>query len=403
MKRVTVTGALRRQLVYLAEHRHLARRRAGPPGTTLTQCRDQYWAKYPAWQARAGKALYQVLQSTKGRGMDDASFRGYIVGLTESELQRGIEQIKQLIGAAPTIVGHGGQGVPQSEDEEKPQPAQVLVCDGQTPDDPVRCPIGFQAVQSFVKYNETLLTGKRSINMGGTNQLRARIQRLLLATTQSKVKRGMDDGALDPNRFQDIAAGINLTGLYTQRQSGQAMSTAVQLYLDCSGSTNAADTGMRGFNRLDAITEVGAAVSHVLRQLRVPHQIILFRNCSCLIKDWDGRLPAHALSEVKPGGGTYLGSCMRNGLPEFDTRHERRKVAFILTDGDVECARDVVNQHRHIETCAFQIARSEAMPTDLFDVTHAHLQTSAAGNFVHALTDRIAQMLVHPVRGIRRA
>lgn len=169
-----------------------------------------------------------------------------------------------------------------------------------------------------------------------SNQLLAKIRRALLADTRSVVKRYRDSGNLDMRRLTDIVGMTDVSTVYQQRSRGRALDVCVQLYVDCSGSMNSkADHGATLMQRASA---VAACMAKVLEQLRVPMQIITYDDRVRIIKTWSSRWAKSQLSDVDFAGGTDAPTALGEAVPEMLRRREQRKIAFIITDGDLSAA-----------------------------------------------------------------
>ena len=179
---------------------------------------------------------------------------------------------------------------------------------------------------------------------------------------------------------------------------GKTLSTAVQLYIDVSGSMN---TRVEGWTekKADLQMRLCVALGNVLERLRIPFQLIAYSESVYLLKNFQNRMSRSPFWEFDmTAGNTKLAHAMEIGFPLLAERRERRKVAIVLTDGDVgmskvdggvELAPVLVRKlYPMIETCGFGIALP--IPKGAFDYQMDNL----GSDLVEKVANQVARVII---------
>lgn len=461
-RKLVVTKSLIRKLVNISNQRFVAPRRRDPT-RSLTFCRDNFWKKYPHFYRRAAKALYKYGLN----GMGNPDYDGYadwLNRLDDYDLTTVVKELEKKYVTPPSAPaqsqqpqpqpqpGQPQQGQPgQSQPQPQPQPdpsaqafEESLAKGGgpqQTPVEIDPAPQKFRDIKqefethfkpSGASHHPLVRKSRHTVEVERQHQLMARIKRQLMSITQCKVKRDLEDGDLDMERLTDIATGTNLRGLFMKTTSGRALSVACQIYIDVSGSMrgHCDDTRERkGTGTVKEILQMRlcVALGTVLERLRVPYQLIAFDDQPTMLKDFDNRLSRSLFWNFDMShGGTTLINAMQAGFPLLQARREHRKVAIILTDGDVgsegkpyiekdangkdkkdqngnwaykkdragnimyiPATIDIRKQFPMIETCGFGIGGQE-IPENAFD----HHVDELKEDLVEKVTNTVAQVIV---------
>jgi hypothetical protein len=425
-RKLVVTRALYAQFVRLAENRNITARKTDK-SALLTQCREIYWKKYPHWYRRAGKAIANVLNPHMARRGRYDDFAAYMDSLSDIDIQRAVDEIKRRFFPQPTtpaqptpnpVAAIPVQPAPQQTQQDAVFGEKVArpgattgttnnnyVDQGYTTAitlDPV--PTGFQDPSPYMGITPNKTSTDRQ------HQLMAKLRQALMAVSQCRTVRGMEDGDLDMERLTDIGAGINLSGLFQRVKAGRRLSVAVQIYGDVSMSMDHRNGAER---RCDRQFRLCVALGTVLERLRVPFQIIFYDDRRYMMKDFQTRLCNSAMWKFPlRKGNTDLPNAMLNGLPMLMGRREDRKLAIVITDGDIGAdvtspMRKVSDRHGNLqtvyppmmlkirkkypklETCGFGIEGTE-IPTDAFDYMLQGLGT----NLVEAVSNQVVKVIV---------
>lgn len=174
-----------------------------------------------------------------------------------------------------------------------------------------------------------------------SNQLLAKVRRALLADTRSVVKRYRDSGNLDMRRLTDIVGMTDVSTVYQQHTRGTALDACVQLYIDCSGSMQGSADNHASL--MERAVAVAACMSKVLERLRIPLQLITYDDTVRVIKQWSSRWEKSRLSDVVEDGNTDVPNALLSEVPAMMRRREQRKVAFIITDGNLSAPDPLYN------------------------------------------------------------
>ncbi len=401
--KIVVTRALIRQVLGLAEYRYVAKGKKDK-NASLTTCRDLYWKKFPHFYQRVGKAFAVY-------GAEDTSITDWgtwLSNLTDAQLAQYLTKLRHyyndkkkaqaekqeaIPGVVPVV-----QGTVVAPDEDTFDSGGGFVVDAQTQED-LEVPTGFADLNDPPP-DFGYLGVARDVDTSGQNQLAVRVREALLSQTRCKTAFHKDDGELTQNRFSDIAQGTNLSGLYHQRTQGKALRVACQIYIDLSGSMRGEvknkDTGVvymengAKVSRFTLVERLCYALGLTLEQLHVPYQVIGFSQASVLLKNFNGRISNSPLNQfyIDHDASTYLGSSLELGLPMLAKRHEPRKLAFILTDGDVGKVENVLPNFPQIETCAFGVAEMIRL-----DAPFTYRMCPLYGDLVEVVASKVASVI----------
>ena len=168
------------------------------------------------------------------------------------------------------------------------------------------------------------------------NQLANKVKRALLTDSKSRISRFRDSGNIDMQRLTDIGTLSDIQNVYQRVAKGRALNACVQVYVDCSIS-------MHG-HRMTAAVVTAAVLGTVFESLRVPYQLIAFEDCSRVIKNWSGKWRNSDLTSLDVCGGTNSPRSFRSCIPNMLSRREQRKIAIILTDGDLSSTNDMYDK-----------------------------------------------------------
>ena len=173
-----------------------------------------------------------------------------------------------------------------------------------------------------------------------SRQLAGKLRRALQTDARTRVSRFKDAGEIDMKRLPDIAQLNDISNVYQRVTQGRKLDACVQIYIDESHSMNARfDCPTKGQKKGDSRMAVAAATAAVLStvfdQLRIPHQLIVFSEETRVIKNWRGKWKQSQLESIKHSESTNAPDSLRVGLPQMAERRERRKVAVMITDGDM--------------------------------------------------------------------
>jgi hypothetical protein len=163
---------------------------------------------------------------------------------------------------------------------------------------------------------------------GCENQLIARLRAELMSVSRHRKFRDKDTGYVDmETKLVDIATCQNLDRVFYSMTNARRINTAVQLFLDVSGSMGGA--------KLTTCCALGYLLANTLEKLRVPVQIIAFSDDAYLVKDWHEKVMNCPVKRLSTMGGTHLPNAQSSGLRSLMMRREARKIQAVVTDGDV--------------------------------------------------------------------
>jgi hypothetical protein len=173
-----------------------------------------------------------------------------------------------------------------------------------------------------------------------SRQLAGKLRRALQTDARTRVSRFKDAGEVDMKRLPDIAQLNDISSIYQRVTKGRKLDACVQIYIDESHSmSNRFDCPTKGRRKGDSRMAVAAATAAVLStvfdQLRIPHQLIVFSKKTRVIKNWRGKWKQSQLESIQHHDVTNAPDSLRFGLPQMAERRERRKIAVMITDGDM--------------------------------------------------------------------
>ena len=192
--------------------------------------------------------------------------------------------------------------------------------------------------QPFETYNNC---NKRCLDhqLPFTNQLVGKVRKALRADSMNRVSRFRDSGQLDMKRLTDIAQLTDVTSVYQRTRKGKKLDSCVQIYIDESGSmgahTEVTDDKGKAYTRMSVAATAAAVVSKSMDQLQIPHQLLAYCSRVRLIKNWRGKWQNSQLESIASTGGTHVPSALEAGVPHMLNRREARKIAIVITDGDL--------------------------------------------------------------------
>jgi hypothetical protein len=175
-----------------------------------------------------------------------------------------------------------------------------------------------------------------------TNQLVGKVRKALRADSMNRVSRFRDSGQLDRKRLADIAQLTDVTSVYQQTRKGKKLDSCVQIYVDESGSmgfdSQIEDNKGRPYSLMAVAATAAAVVSKSMGQLQIPHQLIAYCGQVRVIKNWRGKWQNSQLESMSHSGGTNVPRALSAGVPLMMNRREARKIAIVITDGDLSTA-----------------------------------------------------------------
>jgi len=171
-----------------------------------------------------------------------------------------------------------------------------------------------------------------------SNQLSNKVKRALLTDSKTRVARFRDAGSIDMKRLPDIARLTDIQNVYQNVTHGKALNACVQIYIDTSGSMldpvyNA--DGKNAGQLMQIAAGAAAVLSNTFDYLRIPHQLICYESHTRVIKNWGSRWKDTRLADVEPIGGTNIPRALSSAIHLMQARREKRKIAIVLTDGDM--------------------------------------------------------------------
>ena len=172
-----------------------------------------------------------------------------------------------------------------------------------------------------------------------TNQLVGKVRKALRADSMNRISRFRDSGQLDMKRLTDIAQLTDVTNVYQKTRKGKKLDSCVQIYIDESGSmgcnSGVKDSKGRPYSMMAVAATAAAVVSKSMDQLQIPHQLLAFCGLVRVIKNWRGKWQNSQLESMAHAGGTHAPCALEAGVPLMMNRREARKIAIVITDGDL--------------------------------------------------------------------
>jgi len=170
-----------------------------------------------------------------------------------------------------------------------------------------------------------------------SNQLIGKVRKALLADARNRITRHRDSGQLDTKRLHDIAQMTDVNTVYQRTRKGKKLDACVQIYIDESWSMHDCHGGHCLMNYAAA---AAAVLSKSMDQLKIPHQLIAYSEKIKVIKGWRGKWQNAHLNDLAPDDGTDVPRALGKGLRLMKDRREQRKIAILLTDGDMSSRDD---------------------------------------------------------------
>ena len=134
-------------------------------------------------------------------------------------------------------------------------------------------------------------------------------------------------------RLPDIAQLTDVSTVYQRTRHGKKLNACVQVYIDESGSMDA--NYAEGKPLMTIAATAAACLSKAMDQLQIPHQLLAYCRTPKLIKNWRGKWQNAHLRDIAPAGSTHVPNALEVGIPLMLGRREARKIAIVLTDGDM--------------------------------------------------------------------
>ncbi len=419
-RKVVVTKAFLRKVVNLSAQRYVAPRKKDPMAS-ISHCRDVYWSKNPHHMVKTGKAIAVYGHCVMGsRNWGEQQYLDYVKGLCESQLHAAVNNIasyleSQKLKAQPNQAmvpssaasteddqqaAQGAQSAAQTQAQQDPAFDPGSVGGGVTALDFDEVPAGFFRLEKhWIGYTDI----PKVVDVDNKHQLIARVKQAIMAISQCRTVRGLEDGDLDMDRLVDIGSGSNLNGLYQQTKSGRSLDVACQIYIDMSGSMSGAGYTF-GPSKSVLVNQLCAALGFVLDTLRIPFQIIGFWDSHVLLKGFNTRFNSSLFWHYdRASSGTHLSDALMDGFPLLSERREKRKIAFVLIDEDVgsyggmPAPIGVRRSFPAIETCGFGIGDVPFAPNS-FD----YQITGLTKDLVETVSNTITQVIAQPERLMRR-
>jgi hypothetical protein len=167
-------------------------------------------------------------------------------------------------------------------------------------------------------------------------QLIGKVRKALLADSRNRIARNRDSGEIDMHKIHQIAQLTDVNTVYKRTTRGKKLDACVQIYIDESGSMNSNSVhNGKSYNRMSYAAAAAACLSKAMDQLRIPHQLIYYTCEIYLGKNWKGKWQKAMLEDACPCGGTNVPYALRSGLKMMKGRREQRKIAIVITDGDM--------------------------------------------------------------------
>jgi len=176
-----------------------------------------------------------------------------------------------------------------------------------------------------------------------SRQLAGKLRKALQTDARTRVARFKDTGDVDMKRLPDIAQLNDISSIYQRVTKGRKLDACVQIYIDESRSMSSrfdcpVKGRLKGHSRMRIAAATAAVLSTVFDQLRIPHQLVVFSTDTRVIKNWRGKWKQSQLESIMPDNNTNAPKSLRFGLPQMAERRERRKIAVMITDGDMSTA-----------------------------------------------------------------
>ena len=179
-------------------------------------------------------------------------------------------------------------------------------------------------------------------------QLMGKVRKALLTDSKTRVSRFRDSGSIDLTRMTDIVQMTDITTVYKRITKGRSLDVCVQIYIDESGSmsSKAGKGEDDDIPKMSVAAAASAAMSKVMRQLDIKHQLIVYDNDCRIIKNWRSNWEHSMLQHAAGAGGTDAPNALATCVPKMlKERRESRKVAIVITDGNLSTWDDFYDYH----------------------------------------------------------
>jgi hypothetical protein len=231
---------------------------------------------------------------------------------------------------------------------------------------------------------------RHRIEVSGFNALLAALREELLSVSRHKRTYDKDTGDLDFRKITDLATGQNLDRIFYRTTHAERLNTAVQLFVDYSGSMCYDSNRNQGIHtaghdedgtqkltrgkhatstRIDAANALSLVLAELFEKLRIPCEVLAFSTSVKVVKAWNERVVDSPIGRVGLHDATNLLYAMESGLQSLLPRRENRLIQAIITDGDIdpyEASRikELLGRDRRLETYGFLI--DQPMQHDCF-------------------------------------
>jgi len=185
-------------------------------------------------------------------------------------------------------------------------------------------------------YSEEKLEGKKhhvqaqspysGLDSNVSAKLRYEVKRLLDDSGIEQFSRNKKSGSIN---VHDLPMASHKDRLFKRREEVEGIDTAISILIDVSGSMRS-----DGYDKNALITAI--ALLETLSKAHVATSIITFNSRSSVLKDFNDS-PIKAKQDlhcVYFGGGTNDYFAIRYAHKTLLNRHERRKICFVITDGE---------------------------------------------------------------------
>ncbi|MCX7173895.1 MAG: hypothetical protein NT159_08210 [Proteobacteria bacterium] len=161
-------------------------------------------------------------------------------------------------------------------------------------------------------------------------RLRSRLAEHLRSRVEDEDGSETDHGLLVPSRIVDGLLGDRMI-FEEEGAEGEGLNTAMEVLVDCSGSMS----GLEEASALAALYACGAALGSYEMQ-GVAFAIHSFNERLTTLKEFNEPWMKRkgALEAYCSGGSTKTPHAIRTVLPALCKRREKRKILFLITDGD---------------------------------------------------------------------
>jgi hypothetical protein len=199
----------------------------------------------------------------------------------------------------------------------------------------------------------------RSSVQGEISAVKRMLQIYLQTRTKTSWEKGLQEGQLDTEQLSQLYSGN--TALFKERRSTRAIDTACQMMVDLSGSMNEQMVQTATVLMAESLNGVPSIKSSIAGFTTISGDYDPVVGCGRmsplyipLFKDFEEPFSTACgrLGSLGTSGWTPLGDAYAQGFDRLIMRKERRRILWIVTDGDPELS---IADHRHDE---FMLMRS---------------------------------------------